>query len=708
MSRKRSSAAATATRPTMTGRTLNSTTRLLTLATVGLLVASPAARADDPAWQAPFTLKLPETIRTIVLRPRTDAAEFAANHGLTHPATRIVPMGRGASALEMPMDDAAWKAVQSGACADRDVASCETSVCQGIQLNGSAEPGSQQNAEAIQARLIRNAPETLPVPDPDNPEAGSCRGEPLIPPLDETGAVASGQNVTLDLTLLDTPDGADRAAGSGAARSGVDPTAGPATESALGESGTVGAGASAATTDPASADPASAPADAPGPRSFEFSVSSLFNPNGGINLGTDQLPADTSDWTLVVGAGCSEVKVPLNAIEPARLPGIVVALVASGDVTAVAGTYGLTVLTEQALSSTGEHLVTYATSQNALTVIAAMALDGRIVGAQPEYVFETTAEAGIATGSDLSAPTYSDPFAAMNYAPGMTGAVNLHSDASGKGQLIAVIDTGVDASHPDLSGRLRGPVDTTGNGFAAENHGTAVAGIIAAEADNAIGSYGVAPAAEILPIKACEPREPGGLAARCTTSTLVKALDVAMNEDAAIINMSLAGPPDDLVSRYVNLALDQGRLVVAGAGNGGIHAKPGYPAAIPRVLAVTAVDAIDRLYTQANRGDYIDVAAPGVDIVATVPDGQYPPLSGTSMAAAHVTGIAALIRELNPLMTAREIAMVIRTSSRDLGAAGVDAVFGAGLVDACKAASAATADAVSCAQGGTHANFNAF
>ena len=88
-------------------------------------------------------------------------------------------------------------------------------------------------------------------------------------------------------------------------------------------------------------------------------------------------------------------------------------------------------------------------------------------------------------------------------------------------------------------------------------HGTAVAGIIAAEADNAIGSYGVAPAAELLPIKACQPKEPGGLAARCTTSTLVKALDVAMAEDAAIINMSLAGPPDDLLTRYVNLALDQ-------------------------------------------------------------------------------------------------------------------------------------------------------
>lgn len=647
-----------------------------------LALAAPVADATDAAWQAPFTLQLPETVRTIVLRPRTDPVEFAAEHGLA--GARIVPMGRGASALEMPMEDTAWEAVQSGACTSRDVAGCESATCQGIQLHGSAAPGSDQSAEAIQARLVKNAPETVLVPDPANPEAGSCRGAPLVPPLDETSALATGQNVTIDLSLLDSPGGVtDKTA---------DVTANP---------------------ELATADPAAAPAEPgaaaePARRSFEFSVSSLFNPAGGVDLGTDQLPADTSDWTLVVGAGCSEVKVPLNAIEPARLPGIVVALVATTDVANVANAYGLTVLNEQPLASTGENIVTYATTQNVFTVIAAMALDGRVNGAQPEYVFETTAEAGFASEAVSQPRAYSDPFAAMNYAPGKTGALQLHGEASGNGQLIAVIDTGIDVSHPDLSSRLREPVDTTGKGYAAENHGTAVAGIIAAEADNAIGSYGVAPAAELLPIKACQPKEEGGLAARCTTSTLVKALDVAMSEDAAIINMSLAGPPDELVSRYVNLALDQGRLVVAGAGNGGVHGKPGYPAAIPGVLAVTAVDAIDRLYTQANRGEYIDIAAPGVDIVATVPDGQYPPLSGTSMAAAHVTGIAALIRELGPLMSSREVAMVIKTSTRDLGEPGPDTAFGAGLVDACKAAAAATADAVSCDQGGAHADFNAF
>ena len=317
------------------------------------------------------------------------------------------------------------------------------------------------------------------------------------------------------------------------------------------------------------------------------------------------------------------------------------------------------------------------------------------IGVQPEFVYQTTAEAG-----QIEPPHaqqgYSDPFAALNYGPAMTGALRLHGQAVGSGQLVAVIDTGVDVDHPDLQGRLREGIDTTDKGFGPDLHGTAVTGIIAAEADNAIGSYGVAPAVEILPIKACHPKEEGGLNARCTTSSLVKALDVAIVADATIINMSLAGPPDDLLARFVSLAVQQDRLIVAGAGNGGEHAKPGFPAALPGVLAVTAIDVADKLYRQANRGDYIDVAAPGVDIISISPNGQYPPLSGTSMAAAHVTGVAALIKELGPLMSSREVGLTIQTHTRDLGSQGDDSSFGAGLIDACQAASAATADAVTC------------
>jgi subtilisin family serine protease len=263
--------------------------------------------------------------------------------------------------------------------------------------------------------------------------------------------------------------------------------------------------------------------------------------------------------------------------------------------------------------------------------------------------------------------------------------------------LVAVIDTGMDVEHPELKGRIREHLDVSERGWSADAHGTAVAGIIAANADNGLGSYGVAPEAEILALKACQPKE-GGLEARCWTSTLVKALDVAMARDAGVINMSLAGPPDALLARYVDLATGQNRVVVAAAGNGGPNAKPGFPAALPDVLAVTAVDAGDALYKMANVGDYIDVAAPGVDIVTPAPDGGYPPLSGTSMAAAHMSGIAALLREAMPMMSGKEIAAVLKTNVADLGVAGRDTLFGAGLIDACAAAELVSAAAIVCPQ----------
>ncbi len=263
---------------------------------------------------------------------------------------------------------------------------------------------------------------------------------------------------------------------------------------------------------------------------------------------------------------------------------------------------------------------------------------------------------------------------------------------------MAVIDTGVDVEHPELEGRIKEFVDVTDKGWSADVHGTAVAGIIAANADNAEGSYGVAPEVDLLVIKACQPKTSGGLAARCWTSTLVQALDIAMTKDAGVINMSLAGPPDDLVERYVRLAVQQDRLVVAAAGNGGAEAKPSFPAAISTVLAVTAIDSANRRFRDANLGDYIDVAAPGVDIVSPTPNNQYPPLSGTSMAAAHVSGIAALLRELVPVLSGAELRAILKTKVVDLGAAGRDAEFGAGLIDACAAVKLMTADAVVCTE----------
>ena len=137
---------------------------------------------------------------------------------------------------------------------------------------------------------------------------------------------------------------------------------------------------------------------------------------------------------------------------------------------------------------------------------------------------------------------------------------------------------------------------------------------------------------------------------------------------------------------------------MAAAGNGGPDAKPSFPAAIPTVLAVTAIDAANRHFRDANLGDYIDVAAPGVDIVSPAPNNQYPPLSGTSMAAAHVSGVAALLRELGPVLSGPELRAILKTKVLDLGVLGFDTKFGAGLIDACAAVQLSTADAVVCSE----------
>src|SRR5262249_33389356 len=133
-----------------------------------------------------------------------------------------------------------------------------------------------------------------------------------------------------------------------------------------------------------------------------------------------------------------------------------------------------------------------------------------------------------------------------------------------------------------------------------------------------------------------------------TTQILMTAVNWAVNNGAKILNMSFIGAHDLALQQLLNAATQRGILIVAAAGNGGPTAPPVYPAAYPGVIAVTAVDEFDRRYEYANRGSYIAVAAPGVDILTPVEQGGYAYVSGTSFAAAYVSGIAALLLERDP------------------------------------------------------------
>ena len=236
----------------------------------------------------------------------------------------------------------------------------------------------------------------------------------------------------------------------------------------------------------------------------------------------------------------------------------------------------------------------------------------------------------------------------------------------------------MDAAHPDLKGAVVRSYDAVGGADTAPDfHGTAVAGIIRGRGI----VEGVAPEAEILAVRAFWTRRPGAQP-ETDTYTLLAAVDWAVRNSAKILNMSFTGSRDAALHEALEAANKKGVVLIAAAGNGGPKAAPAFPAAYPGVIAVTAVDEADRRYKHANRGGYIAVAAPGVDILAPVERGRHSYLSGTSFAAAYVSGIAALLLEQNPGLDAAGLAALLAGGADDLGPAGRDDDFGAGRVNA--------------------------
>ncbi len=220
-----------------------------------------------------------------------------------------------------------------------------------------------------------------------------------------------------------------------------------------------------------------------------------------------------------------------------------------------------------------------------------------------------------------------------------------HNWSTGQGVVIAVIDTGLDTSHADLKSRVQGIrnfVDRDYARFRRDVHGTAVAGVIAATANNGTGIVGVAPDARVLGLKACA--QPGSNEATCTSFTLAKALNFAITEQADIINLSLAGPRDALLERLVRRAIDAGAIVV---GAEGVAAEHGFPAAVDGVIGVS-------MHAGSNA-----VSAPGENVVTTVPGDEYDFFSGNSFATAQVSGVVALIRQRKPHISASVVAELL-------------------------------------------------
>ncbi|HKY80093.1 MAG TPA: S8 family serine peptidase, partial [Sphingobium sp.] len=263
---------------------------------------------------------------------------------------------------------------------------------------------------------------------------------------------------------------------------------------------------------------------------------------------------------------------------------------------------------------------------SAEAMAADISRDGHVQWSQPMHDYETL---GAKAGHD-------DPLYPAQPARTLWRLDAVHRLATGRGVTVAVVDSGIDARHPDLTSRMRANVNlVAGKPFAAERHGTAVAGIIAARADNRIGIAGIAPEARLLGLRACWQRAADASAAICDSLSLAKALHLAIDRRAAVINLSLGGPPDRLLAMLLDAGMARGATVVAAYDSD--RPDGGFPASHPGVIAVAASP-----MPGSRRPVY---AAPAHDIPATEPGGGWALVDGASYAAAHVSGLVALIRE---------------------------------------------------------------
>ncbi len=237
-----------------------------------------------------------------------------------------------------------------------------------------------------------------------------------------------------------------------------------------------------------------------------------------------------------------------------------------------------------------------------------------------------------------------DPYSRLQTSLDRMQVEAVHPWTTGKGVSVAVIDTGVDFGHPDLAGQVSERADLTGNtgAFGDDIHGTAVAGVIAALSGNGQGIVGVAPGAKIIALRACWPVRPGEVGAVCNSLTLAKALDEAIRLKPRVLNLSLTGPPDPLVEALVRAALEANVIVVAAEPE--VPQETGFAGRVAGVIRVRSVADGGKQAQHAPVGAAI--AAPGHEVLTTFPHGTYNFISGSSFAAANVSGIVALLLEL--------------------------------------------------------------
>jgi hypothetical protein len=300
-------------------------------------------------------------------------------------------------------------------------------------------------------------------------------------------------------------------------------------------------------------------------------------------------------------------------------------------------------------------------------VVRAIETNGSTVSVSLNYIMRLYGE-----------PATESPPPLEQYALAKMQLPQAHALAQGGNVLVAIVDGGVEASHPELRGVIAETFDAVRSGDKPHPHGTAIAGAIAAHAR----LKGSAPAARIL---AAQAFDRGQDRTEGNGFTVAKAIYWATDRGARVINMSFAGMRDPSIEQSLRYAHQKGVILVAAVGNKGPLSAPLFPAANPDVIAVTATDQNDKVFQLANRGKHIAIAAPGVELFLPGLNGTYQEISGTSFAAAEVSGAIALLIERKPDLTHDEARRILMSTARDLGPPGFDPHFGAGLVDAYRA-----------------------
>ena len=339
----------------------------------------------------------------------------------------------------------------------------------------------------------------------------------------------------------------------------------------------------------------------------------------------------------------------------------------------IAEQYHLRKLTEWPMSEVDEHCVVFLVPPqlSVSEVMSTLQQDQRIDIVQNLQSFSTRAM------------PKEDPYQKLQTNLQRMEIDQIHAKATGKDVNITMIDTGVDLQHPDLDGQIERNenfAESFSTSFTQDQHGTAIAGIIVAKKANGTGIVGIAPDAKLTALKACWPKHPGSMEAVCNSYTLALAVNNAIKNGAKILNMSLTGPYDPLLALLINKAISKGIIVVASQTGSGL-ANENFPAMLAKVIAVQSL----RHSAEASNKAIQIIQAPGEHILTTLPYSTYDFISGSSMAAAEISGVIALLLEINPELSAEEIKAILLKSnlSSSEGVSAKNAVLAVCALSAC-------------------------